>query len=284
LHSLSTLRAAIADDDARLASGGLPAFAGRGFHPSGPYERFRALPTYSSPFPELRLARHTTRRAGPHRAVPTRCPGLPMNTRHDPRITSRALSISHGAALTGNLAHTGVIGASILPAVERPLASSVLPDIESSGVFVFAGISQPPARCAVVRPLLTSLQVAPSGSPHVRTRCFPARPPHLPRRRNRSTSLCCASSSPRRRPSMRFLSVSPLVSASLPSPGRLPSRSWPRVVGLSCRHAGSSYRGLAPHLQRAHDGRTQAAAGYRRIRAESTAGALCPEIINLRTV
>ena len=180
-----------------------------------------------------------------------------MNTRHDPRITSRALSISHGAALTGNLAHTGVIGASILPAVERPLASSVLPDIESSGVFVFAGISQPPARCAVVRPLLTSLQVAPSGSPHVRTRCFPARPPHLPPRLNLVASLCCASSSPRRRPSMRFLSVSPLVSASLPSPGRLPSRSWPRVVGLSCRHAGSSYRGLAPHLQRAHDGRTQ---------------------------
>jgi hypothetical protein len=36
-------------------------------------------------------------------------------------------------ALTGNLAHTGVIGTDIRPVVERPLASSVLPDVESSG-------------------------------------------------------------------------------------------------------------------------------------------------------
>ena len=164
-----------------------------------------------------------------------------MNTRHDPRTMSRTLSVSHGAALTGSLARSGVIGASILPAVERSLASSVLPDIESSEMI--------PARCAVLRPLLTSLQVAPLGSPHVRARCFPARPPHLPARPNRATSLCGssrhssegatadASSSRRARPSMRFLSVSPLVSASLPSPGRLPFRSWPRVVGLSCHHA-----------------------------------------------
>ena len=141
-------------------------------------------------------------------------------------------------ALIGHLAHTGVIGANVLSVVECPLASSVLPDIESSGVL--------PARCAVIRPLLTSLQVAPSGSPHVRTRCFPARPPHLPARPNRATSLCCASSSRRARPSMRFLSVSPLVSASLPSPVRLPSRSWPRVVGLSCCHAVPPTRDLHP--------------------------------------
>jgi hypothetical protein len=202
-------------------------------------------------------------------------------------------------ALTGSLTRTGVtrlqrfaqqcgqVGPSILCVVVRSPASSVLPDIESSGVFVYAGVFQPPARCAVLRPLLTSLRVAPLGSPHVRTRCFPARPPHLPARPNRATSLCClpaeaasaqagASSSRRARPSMRFLSVSPAgggvnplacpafggVSASLPSPGRLPSRSWPRVVGLSCCHAGSSYKGLAPHLQRAHDGRTQPAAPY----------------------
>ena len=157
-------------------------------------------------------------------------------------------------ALISHLAHSGVIGADVLSVVERSPVSSALPDIKSSGLFH-------PARCAVLRPLLTPLQVAPSGSPHVRTRCFPARPPHLPRRRNRSTSLCGANSSPRRRPSMRFLSVSPLVSASLPSPGRLPSRSWLRVVGLSCHHAGSSYKGLAPHLQRAHDGRTQRVGG-----------------------
>ena len=165
------------------------------------------------------------------------------------------------AALINSLTRSGVIGGDVLSTVERSLVSSVLPDIESSGVLVYMGLFQPPARSTVVRPLLTSLQVAPLGSPHVRTRCFPARPPHLPRCRNRSTSLCGASSSRRARPSMRFLSVSPLVSASLPSPDRLPSRSWPRVVGLSCHHAGSSYRRLALHLQRAHDGRTSGPRG-----------------------
>jgi hypothetical protein len=35
------------------------------------------------------------------------------------------------------------------------------------------------------------------GSPQVRTRCFPAQPPHLPPRLNLWTSLCCASSSHR---------------------------------------------------------------------------------------
>jgi hypothetical protein len=40
-----------------------------------------------------------------------------------------------------------------------------------------------------------------------------------------------------------------------PSPfGRL--RSWLRVVVVSCYHERSSYRGLSPHLQRAHAGRT----------------------------
>ena len=185
---------------------------------------------------------------------------MPMNTRHDPRITPQAFSVSPEAALTSRLAHTGVIGSGILLAVERSLASSVLPDLESSGFPVLAGGSPPPARGAVLRPLLTSLQVAPSGSPHVRTRCFPARPPHLPARPNRATSLCCASSSRRARPSMRFLSVSPLVSASLPSPGRLPCRSWLRVVVSSRFHVWFSYRGLVPHLQRAHAGRTPAAA------------------------
>ena len=161
------------------------------------------------------------------------------------------------AALINSLTRSGVIGGDVLSTVERSLVSSVLPDIESSGVLLYMGLFQPPARSTVVRPLLTSLQVAPLGSPHVRTRCFPARPPHLPRCRNRSTSLCGASSSRRARPSMRFLSVGPPVSASLPSPGRLPSQSWPRVVGLSCFHVRSSYRRLALHLQRAHAGRTQ---------------------------
>ena len=60
------------------------------------------------------------------------------------------------------------------------------------------------------------------------------------------------------RPSMPFLSVGPPVSHSLPPPGRLPFQSWLLVVVRSCFHAWFSYRGLAPHLQRAHAGRTQA--------------------------
>jgi hypothetical protein len=144
------------------------------------------------------------------------------------------------------------------------------------------GIMETKRRCP-----MTSLQVAPSGSPQVRTRCFPARPPHLPARPNRATSLCGlpaeaasaqagAGSSRRARPSMRFLSVGPpclradthrqAVSPSLPPAASLPSRRWPRVVGLSCCHVRSSYKGLAPHLQRAHAGRTQTPATLRRFR------------------
>ena len=54
-----------------------------------------------------------------------------------------------------------------------------------------------PARCPVLRPLLTPHRVAPMGPPQVRVRCFPARPPHLPPRLDRPTSLCGASSSRR---------------------------------------------------------------------------------------
>ena len=60
-----------------------------------------------------------------------------------------------------------------------------------------------------------------------------------------------------RRPSMRFLSVGPPVSHSLPPHGRLPFRSWLLVVVSSCFHVRFSHRGLAPHLQHAHAGRTQ---------------------------
>ena len=150
-----------------------------------------------------------------------------------------------GAALTSRLAHTGVIGTDIRPAVERSPVSSVLPDIESSGVSV-TGIFQPPARCSVLRPLLTPRPVARLGSPQVRTRCFPARPPHLPPRLDRPASLCCASSPGRVGLDMRFLSIGPPVSSSLPSPGRLPSRSWLRVVGFSCCHVGPPTGDLHP--------------------------------------
>ena len=46
-------------------------------------------------------------------------------------------------ALIGGLARTGVIGTDIRPAVERSPVSSVLPDIESSGLFVYTGVSAP---------------------------------------------------------------------------------------------------------------------------------------------
>jgi hypothetical protein len=134
--------------------------------------------------------------------------------------------LPNGKALTGCLAHTGVIGASILPAVERPPASLVLPDIESSGVRVYAGVFQPPACGPLLRPLLTSRRLAPAESPQIGTRCVPARPPHFPPEAdppvaepaglNRVTSRCCARSSYRARPSMRFQFVGPPVSSSLP--------------------------------------------------------------------
>src|SRR5512137_596631 len=95
---------------------------------------------------------------------------------------------------------------------------------------------QPPACCSLLRPLLTPHRVAPAGSPQVRTRCFPARPPHLPPRLNpRLRSVVPARRIADGLP-MRFLSVSPPVSASLPPPGRLPCRSWLHVVVLSRFH------------------------------------------------
>ena len=74
-------------------------------------------------------------------------------------------------------------------------------------------------------------------------------------------SWCCARSSHRSRPSMRFLFVGPPVSSSLPPPVRLPSRSWLQVVVISCFHERSSYRRLSLHLQRAHAGRTHGVHG-----------------------
>ena len=68
-----------------------------------------------------------------------------------------------GAALIGSLAHSGVIGSDILSAVECPPTSSALPDIESSGLFVYTGVSQPPARCSVLWPLLTSRGISSVG-------------------------------------------------------------------------------------------------------------------------
>ena len=59
---------------------------------------------------------------------------------------------------------------------------------------VYADLSRSPACFPLLRPLLTSDGISSSGSPQVRTRCFPAQPLHLPRRRNLWVSLCGASS------------------------------------------------------------------------------------------
>jgi hypothetical protein len=61
------------------------------------------------------------------------------------------------------------------------------------------------------------------------------------------------------RPFMRFLSIGSQVSPSLPSHGRSPFRSWLQMVVSFIFMFWFSYRGLAPHLHRAHAGHTQAA-------------------------
>ena len=152
---------------------------------------------------------------------------------------------------------SGVVDCDVRRGVEASPFGSALPGIEASGVSVYTGSLLPPARRTVLWPLLTPRRVTPAGSPQVRTRCFPARPPHLPPRLDRRASLCGASSPHRVGLTMRFLSIGPPVSPSLPPPGRLPFRSWLQVVVGSCFHDRSSYRGLTPHLQRAHAGRTQ---------------------------
>ena len=48
-----------------------------------------------------------------------------------------------GKALIGYLAHSGVIGSNVLLVVGRQPISSALPDIESSGLFVYTGVSAP---------------------------------------------------------------------------------------------------------------------------------------------
>jgi len=65
------------------------------------------------------------------------------------------------------------------------------------------------------------------------------------------------------RPSMRFLFIGSQVSPSLPSHGRSPFRSWLQMVVSFIFMFRFSYRGLAPHLHRAHAGHTQAAPSNR---------------------
>jgi len=97
--------------------------------------------------------------------------------------------LPNGEARIGVLAQTGVIGGDVRSVVDSSLSGSALPDIESSGPFVYMGCHQPPARCSVLWPLLTSRGISSAGSPQVRARCFPARPPHL--LRNWTVRLRC---------------------------------------------------------------------------------------------
>ena len=95
-------------------------------------------------------------------------------------------------------------------------------------------------------PRLTPFRIAPEGAPQVRTRCFPTQPPHLLPWTEPSRLRCVVPARLPRRPSMRFLFIGSSVSSSLPSHGRLPFRSWLRVVVFSCFHVWFFYRGLAP--------------------------------------
>jgi hypothetical protein len=91
-------------------------------------------------------------------------------------------------------ARSGGIDSDVLHVVED--SSSVQPFVPSSlPVSSFIRVFQPPARCSLLRPLLTFRAISCAGSPQVRTRCFRTRPHHLPPRLNRWISLCRASSS-----------------------------------------------------------------------------------------
>ena len=121
---------------------------------------------------------------------------------------------------------------------------------------VYADLSRSPACFPLLRPLLTSHGISSLGSPQERTRCFPAQPLHLPRRRNLWVSLCGASSPDR----------IGLLCSSCSSAHRFRLAFLPRSVTLpelastsdliSCFHVWFFHRGLSPHLQRAHAGRT----------------------------
>lgn len=124
----------------------------------------------------------------------------------------------------------GFIGLHIQRGIVALLIGSTLHGIEASG-FVFKRAFSAPGSLLITMVSADSLYRSPGkGSPQVRTRCFTAHPPHLPPRRNRMTSLCCASSSGRVGLSMRFLFIGSPLSHSLPSHGRLPSQSWLLVV------------------------------------------------------
>ena len=124
----------------------------------------------------------------------------------------------------------GGIGSRFLHGVGTLLFGSTLHGIKSSGFTVYTDRNRSPARCSLLRSLLTPLPVSTQGPPQVRTRCFQTRPHHLPPRLKPVDFAVLCQLFPPRRPSMAFLFISLSVSSSLPPPGRLPSRSWLQLV------------------------------------------------------
>jgi hypothetical protein len=139
-------------------------------------------------------------------------------------------------ALVSYLAHSGVIGSNVLFAVEclRQFSPSWHQDFRC--LCLYGHISAPG-----LLSITTASADFPSGCPvgispgknallHSATAAFTSVT-------EPSTLLCCASSSHHVGLSMRFLFIGPPLSSSLPPSGKLPFRTWLRVVVMfSCLH------------------------------------------------
>lgn len=144
------------------------------------------------------------------------------------RLRPRHPRLPIGTALTGCLARSGVIGSDIRSAVGCPPTSSALRDPSRLPVSSLQRADfHPRLAGSLLWPLLTSHGISSVGSPQVRTRCFAARPPHLPPRANQVISLCCASSSRR----VGLLCGSCSSARSFPL-AFLPPVGYPSEVGL----------------------------------------------------
>ena len=102
-----------------------------------------------------------------------------------------------------------------------------------------------------------SLNVRFATIPQVIARCFPAQPPHLPPRVNQTTSLCRASSSCRIGLLCGSCSLARRFLLAFLHAVRSPFRARLQIVVSFIFMFWFSYRGLAPHLHRAHAGHTQ---------------------------
>ena len=149
-----------------------------------------------------------------------------------------------GTALIGNLAHSGRNCSDVLSAAECQRIGPALRSSRFSGLRRCHGLGGLPEGVSALGISSGKDALLPGTTAAFTSATEPA------------TSLHPARSSHRGRPSMRFLFIGPPVSPSLPPPSRLPFRSWHRVVVVSRFHDRFSYIGLAPILQRAHDGRT----------------------------